>query len=260
MFLLLSLLSLASCQEDAQTVKSSIYVDPCPANFSLVSRNFELGTPEYCLSNDLMAYDSKNRLTVRKNNLYAITPTQSEAVNLCRSLGEGYDLVSMSEYQAAAREVELLDENWSDGRIGYGLFADGKTSLKLLSGDTVDGMGDNVRAGNYDAIYSWTKEYFSPYYTAGYDFDVKAGEFYTRNLPLVSINYPYDDVGKWFAPKGDYSQKAELASGYAGLGKLWLNAGSGYIVRGALNGFPYNAEYAGFSSYAWIGFHCVYHP
>ncbi len=251
---------LTGCQEEGVTIKSSIYVDPCPAGYSLVSKNFELGTDSYCLSQDLMAYDSKNNLTVRKNNLFGITPTHDQAEALCQSLGAGYDLVSMKEYQAAAREVELMDENWSEGRIGAGIFGYGKTSLKLLSGDAVDGLGNNIRAGNMDALYTWTKEYFSPYYTPGYDYDVKAGEFYTRDLPLVSINYPFDDVGKWFAPKGDYSQNPELATGYAGLGKLWLNAGSGYIARGALNGAPYQAEYAGFSSYSWIGFHCVYHP
>ena len=256
--LLLSLLT--ACQEDAQTVKSSIYEDPCPEYFSLVSKSFDLGTEEFCISQDLMAYDSNSRLTVRRDSLYAVTPDHDDAELLCQSLGEGYDLVSMKEYQATAREVELLDENWSDGRIGFGLFADGKTSVKLLSGETVDGMGNNVRAGNSDAVYSWTKDYFNPYFTSGYDFDVKAGEFYTRNLPLVLINFPYDDVGKWFAPKGDYSQKPELAVGYAGLGKLWLNAGSGYIARGAFNGFPYQAEYSGFTAQSWIGFHCVYHP
>lgn len=258
---LLWLLSfLTACQEEGVTVKSSVYKDPCPEYYSLVSRSFDLGTEEFCISQDLMARDSHSRLTVRRDGLYALTPDHDDAETLCQSLGEGFDLVSMKEYQAAAREVELLDENWSEGRIGVGLFADGKTSVKLLSGESVDGMGDNVRAGRPDAVYSWTKEFFNPYFTSGYDFDVKAGEFYTMNFPLVPFNYPFDDVGKWFAPKGDYSHKPELASGYAGLGKLWLNAGSGYISRGALNGFPYQAEFSGFGAQSWIGFHCVYHP
>ena len=254
------LMILASCQEKEELVKSSIYEDLCPANFSYISRRYDIETSAFCISQDLMAYDAKGNLTVRKNNLFAITVDKYTAEDLCQSLGTNYDLVSVAEYQAAAKEVELLDANWSDGVIGEGTLALTNEPVTILSGETLDGVGNNVRNGIVDASFSWTKEYLDSYYTPGYDFDVRAGEFFSRDLPRNVFNSPYDDAGKWFAPKGDYRNITSMNPGDGGLGTMYLNGGPGVIVRGAFSKKPFNAEYfSPFTTSSDVGFHCVLH-
>lgn len=260
-YLLLSLclVVLTACQDKEELVKSSIYEDQCPADYSYISRRYDLQTPAFCISQDLMAYDSKGRLSVRKNNLYAITVDQYTAEELCQSLGANYDLVSVAEYQAAALEVELLDENWSNGVIGDGSLSLSGEPVAILSGETLDGVGNNVRNGLVDASFSWTKEYLDSFYTPGYDFDVLAGEFYSRDLPTNVFNAPYDDAGKWFAPKGDYRNISSMNPGDGGMGMMYLNGGGGIVVRGAFAKKPFNAEYfSPFATSSDIGFHCTY--
>jgi hypothetical protein len=127
------LVILASCQDKEELVKSSIYQDLCPANYSYISRRYDIGTSAFCISQDLMAYDQKGNLTVRNNNLFAITVDKFTAEDLCQSLGTNYDLVSVAEYQAAAREVELLDANRSIGFIGDGTLALTNEPVSILS-------------------------------------------------------------------------------------------------------------------------------
>jgi hypothetical protein len=255
-----SLVILASCQEKEELVKSSMYEDLCPANYSYISRRYDIGTSAFCISQDLMAYDPKGNLTVRNNNLFAITVNKFTAEDLCQSLGTNYDLVSVAEYQAAAREVELLDANWSIGVIGDGTLALTNEPVSILSGETLDGVGNNVRNGISDASFSWTKEYLDSFYAPGYDFDVRAGEYYSRDLPRNVFNTPYDDAGKWFAPKGDYRNISSMNPGDGGLGTMFLNGGPGVIVRGAFSKKPFNAEfYSPFATSSDVGFHCVLH-
>lgn len=260
LFIGVSLVILTSCQEKEELVKSSIYEDQCPADFSYISRRYDLETSAFCISQDLMAYDSRGNLTVRKNNLFAISVDKFTAEELCQSLGSNYDLVSVAEYQAALREVELLDANWSNGVIGDGTLALTNQPVSILSGETLDGVGNNVRNGILDASSSWTKEYLDSFYTSGHDFDVPAGEYYTRDLPRNVYNTPYDDAGKWFAPKGDYRNIASMNPGDGGLGTIYLNGGPGVIVRGAFSKKPFNAEYfSPFATSSDVGFHCVLH-
>ena len=257
---LILLLSLCcSCNEDSTTVKSSAYGDLCPANFSLVSKSYYFGSPAFCLSQDLMAFDTKARLIVRSNTLTAAIVEVSEAEKLCQGLGPNYDLITLGEYQMAAREVELIDENWSGGRVGLGSLGKEKKFSRLFSGETVDGNGNINRGGGQDASSTWTKDSLTSYATLGYNLDSKAAEFYLSEKPLVSANSPYDDLLKWFAPKGDYRNLIDLASGAGGLGVIHLNSGTGTIVRGPLTGATFAAEFKQSLS-ATIGFHCVYRP
>src|SRR4051794_33291210 len=106
-FFLFSLLLLNACDEGDSSVKSSFVVqDGCPKYFSSVSENLELGTPAFCISQDLMAVNSHSELIVRRDNLAALIVNHGDAEAACQSLGANYDLVSMKEYQTAARELE----------------------------------------------------------------------------------------------------------------------------------------------------------
>jgi hypothetical protein len=259
--LLLALVFLAACQDQEELVKSSIYEDECPADYSYISRRYDLNTSAFCISQDLMAYDAKGRLSVRKDNLFAINVNKYTAEALCQSLGANYDLVSVAEYQAAALEVELLDTNWSNGVIGNGHLALSGDPVTILSGETLDGVGNNLRNSLSDASSSWTKEYLYSYSTPGYDFNVRAGEYYSRDLPRNVFNAPYDDAGKWFAPKGDYRNISSMSPGDdGGMGTMYLNSGPGVLVRGAFSRQPFRAFYHDPSSISYnVGFHCVFH-
>lgn len=252
------LLLLTSCEDGPETVGAAIDKFACPAEFSLVTKNYALGTKDFCLSKDLMAYDQNLRLVVRKNSLRAVIESAQKARQLCQSLGASFDLISIAEYQAAAREVELVDENWSGGAVAVGSLGKDRTYSRLLSGDTVDGAGNTLRLGGVDAYSTWTRDSFGPYTTAGYLLDLKAADINRLGAPIVAVNAPYDDVMKWFAPKNDYSTIPDAVSGDAGLGSILFETGMGTVTRGPLTGATYQAEFALYSTAAWIGFHCVY--
>lgn len=255
---ILPLILLSGCQEGPETVGAAIDRFACPENFSLVTKNYALGTKDFCLSKDLMAYDEKLKLVVRQNFLRAVIESAPKARQLCQALGPRYDLISIAEYQAAAREVEQINENWSGGAVASGSLGKDSTYSKLLSGDTVDGAGNTLRRGGVDAYSTWTKDNLSSYTTAGHNLDLKAADINRLGAPVVAVNALYDDVMKWFAPKNDYSLIPDALTGDAGLGSILLQTGFGYVTRGPLTGATFQAEFALYSSAAWIGFHCVY--
>ena len=257
-FLLLPLIILTGCQDGPETVGAAIDKFACPMDFSLVTKNYALGTKDFCLSKDLMAYDQELSLVVRKDFLRAVIESASKARQLCQSLGSRYDLISIAEYQAAAREVEQIDENWSGGAVAVGSLGKDRTYSKLLSGDTVDGVGNTLRRGGVDAYSTWTKGNFSSYTTPGYDLDMKAADINRLGAPIVEVNAPYDEVLKWYSPKNDYSTTPDALTGDAGLGNILLQTGLGSVTRGPLTGATFQAEFALYASAAWIGFHCVY--
>ncbi len=271
LFLSTCLLSLLiGCNDDPKTVKSSAYVPPCPEDFSLVGQNFELATEEFCVSQDLMSLDASSRLVVRAGATPAVIVSATDAELMCKSLGAKYDLISLPEYQAVALEVETGDENWSGNKIGAGSLgwnqdeAGAATTFKnhstVKSGATVDGLGAINRSGGIDAYQTWTKDNLNSYYTTGSSLNLKAGDFHIQGFPVGDLNSPYEEVSKWFAPRGDYRSLPHLALGDAGLGVLSLDSSSGRLVRGPLTGATFQAELTSVLPSANIGFHCVYHP
>ncbi len=68
---------------------------------------------------------------------------REDAINECKALGEGYDLITNDEWQTLARNIELVEDNWSDGIIGSSLSAghvDANPNMPLEASED-DNMG-----------------------------------------------------------------------------------------------------------------------
>jgi len=61
-------------------------------------------------------YDSSYIAESRADGTPWIGLTMSEAKQACEALGEGYSLITNSEWMAIAQNIELCEKNWSDGK------------------------------------------------------------------------------------------------------------------------------------------------
>jgi len=192
-----------------------------------VDSNPEVGQREgFCV----MKYEAKN-----VNGVATSRPEGTPWVNInrdlaraaCEALGTDYTLITNAQWQATAREIEAVRENWSgepslassslnrghsNGREA--LAADSQENLPwsvnrrthaLKNGDIIWDLAGNVGEWVYDVNNS----------TQGSD-------------AYVSQN-PATDKSKW-GPKGDYSNKN--SGEYGGLGYGWLSHADGAVLRG----------------------------
>lgn len=43
--------------------------------------------------------------------------TQAAAIDACKSMGEGYHLITNNEWMTIARNIEATSQNWSSGTV-----------------------------------------------------------------------------------------------------------------------------------------------
>lgn len=107
----------------------------CPDGFIPVPGNPELDQEWFCVAKYEMSYtdatipDSTGWGTDWNTKTYDVTKTvvseagkypvvditQSEAISSCASMGNGYHLITNKEWMTIARNIELQEENWSNG-------------------------------------------------------------------------------------------------------------------------------------------------
>lgn len=136
----------------------------CPTNFVKIPANTSLATSEFCFSkfemkaalNDGTAvFDTNNSGTPlnvtlhkaesRPDGLPWIRITLLQASAECSSLGTGYHLATLKEWQAVALNVESVASNWSGNAVGSGTIikghSDGATSTTAVTdGYAVSGV------------------------------------------------------------------------------------------------------------------------
>lgn len=144
----------AAGQNDSNTNDFSLTTNAtpvCPANYLLVRHNDDLGVQnDFCV----MKYEAKflaGAAVSQPGTSPWVLINLTDAKTECTDLGTGYDLISNSQWMTIAREVENIDENWTDENVGDGMLFRGHTDNDpantldvILSTDGYDGTNNDV--------------------------------------------------------------------------------------------------------------------
>ncbi len=93
--------------------------NPCPSNYLLIPGNESLFTKDFCVAQ----YEMRNKNGIPVSEPHGMpwsATSRNQSLSLCSSLGSGYHLISNSEWQTIARNIESVPDNWSGREIGKG--------------------------------------------------------------------------------------------------------------------------------------------
>lgn len=283
----------------------SYTVESCPSGYALVPEDSSLGVDKFCImqheakaqamnagvAGDIEASGGSSSdwatiyhetdapsgyrpISSSQGNPWSYI-NQSDASSACQNLGEGYDLISNSEWMSVARNAEAQSSNWSGGAVANGCLFTGNTGDDDACGYNEGGVasGDSRNAksrltlsngsqiwdlsGNVWEWVDWTLG-GSLSSTPPTDCDTSGGY---EELPDLSCgSFSQDD----YMPLNPSGVSPELYNSVYGLGRFRGGSGAA-LVRG---GYYYGSGQVGlFSlslssgpevSYASIGFRCVY--
>jgi len=182
--------------------------------------------------------------------------TKNDAIAECRSLntetvtsdidadlnGDGiYDLVTNSEWQNVAQNIEQQDINWTGGTVGSGCIAQGNTGASNICNYTASSSPDfgltvgrdtkaMHRLSNNQEIWDFSGNVWEWVKDDSLTFNYGADAYVSTFLSGGSVG-PQGTVKQAFGPIGDYSTHT-VSTFRAGLGYLWLNPNAGSILRG----------------------------
>lgn len=269
----------------------------CPDNFIKVPANEDYEVEEFCVAKyemkiagnlsgfpgDAATDDAVSQVAGKPwRNI-----TRDDAISACQRLGPEYNLISNSQWQVIARNIELTPSNWSSGLIGSGFLNSGhadaspaetcdaaeeyvetdcsnsgleadyieKRTNTLSNGEEIWDLGGNIREWVRDDI------------TGVEDYGI-AG--FVATLPAINPNSSdFGDSKFAFGPSGDYSALAAPKRG--GLGFYYLKFVGNVIERGGyynddVSGiihagiFRTDLDYSTSTAASFIGFRCVYEP
>lgn len=225
------------------------YEDFCVMKYEAKIRGIEDGTVD--------SYNAKYRAESRASGTPWVNINRDEAIEACSNIGAS--LISNSQWQAIARNIESVSTNWSGGRVGEGSLNRGHSNgSSSLAASAPEQAGASKRTHSLDNgaiiwdlagnVFEWVKD------------DIKTNE--GGNGPVTQEPWT-EDAGKLkWGPKGSYKN---LNSGeYGGLGQSWLLFSGGAVLRG---GVWANSDSAGVfttdlastpsGSINNIGFRCV---
>ena len=142
----------------ATPVTDSPEAPTCPAEFSLVAANATLSTSGFCVSK----YEMKASLTSDGSDVFDAATTALDALthtpesrasgvpwvkinfatarSECASLGTGYRLIKLLEWEALARNLEAQNANWSGGAVGTGLLLGGHSDGAIAADAVASGL------------------------------------------------------------------------------------------------------------------------
>jgi formylglycine-generating enzyme required for sulfatase activity len=275
------LLLLAGCGDS--TLKNI----SCPQNYTLVGPDPYYGGDSFCVARYEMKSDEARGTVTEALGVPWVSISQKSAITRCKELGERYDLISNTQWQTIARNIEGVPANWSSGVVGSGYIfeghGDGTPSAPLEVLDQEDPFsgtgqtgGDQKRthllssgeviwdfSGN---VWEWVKDLNST--------DYGANGYMSLISDITNPNSGSLDDGisrtlkNQFGPAGNYFL---TSSPYGHLGHAFVFLGTaGGIVRGgsfvnettALEGGIYSVKTnldPDIQS-GNIGFRCVYLP
>ena len=114
----------------------------CPDHYVLVPALWDYATQPFCVARYEMKQDGSNILP-KYDTLPKAGVTRDEAIGFCQdpdgdgNLNNGYDLITNDEWQALARDIELVASNWSEGAVGSGDLSKGFSGGHLGAGTSL---------------------------------------------------------------------------------------------------------------------------
>ncbi len=217
--------------------------------------------------------------------------TGQGAIEACRSLGTGYDLITNAQWQAVARNIEVQASNWDTGVVGSSrLFAghsDALPSASLAVTDSADFYSDTGSNPSTSTLGQQRRTYTLSNGETLWDIQGNVAEFVkdssTTNFgaadyvsQITDTTHPTtgtvgDLTGTTkylFGPAGDYTNLGSVGYGSLGRDYLFNNGSPKAIVRGGAweNGgyvsglFSVTFNYEATLSDSFLGFRCTYQP
>jgi hypothetical protein len=218
----------------------SISTVGCPTNFVLVPANAELGTEAFCVAK----YEMKNvsgDATSQASSTPWVAITRSDAEDACQAAG--FDMITNLQWQAMARDIELVGDNWDGGVVG----ADGKS----LNRGHSDNSPNSAQAAGADSdpcantgqtcsLTVWDSQRRTNFLSNGdlvWDVGGNVSEWVSDDLVGTSYGlsdqYAYTLTGAAlddFGPSGSYSSDS-------GLGYTAIHYAGGGVARGGIFAF-----------------------
>lgn len=267
----------------------------CPTSYMAVGPNTTVGvTDAFCVAKYEMKNDGSNGAVSQAAGTPWVSITRDDngtpgAISRCRNIGTAYDLISNSQWQALAREIELAQSgtnyvNWSNASTaGANAINRGHSDfipLTPLAGssdsDPCFGTSNSNCANNTHAdftqkrthlldsgetiwdvagnVFEWVKDDIAPGPPEG------TGAYVSQQPWTSGLN----QAVKW-APFGSYTSKN--SGEYGGLGFASLGFTTGAILRGgAWYDFPNSGVFAAYLNHGPLhsdpnyGFRCVWVP
>ena len=295
-------LFLVSCDgnKSTQVLGQSLQSFSCPENFVPIPALKGYTKNDFCV----MKYEAKNTGAFTRGDGtddFSISTAEgppwtyidrTDAITKCQTMGTGYDLISNNEWQSIARNIELVESNWSTGIVGDGGLNQGHSDripLEALaaSGDdnkACEGTGQTCNSTTWNSqrrthtlsngeviwdiagnVFEWVKGFNLVFFRE----TIWISLITDKNIgELFNLNGDKKTAKGHFGPSGDYSNLNTSP---------WGGLGSGMFGQGGDRGSEIlrSSDYSsGLSSGVFttqldmqeeyteerIGFRCTFHP
>ena len=266
------------------TASVDIVISACPTNFIPVPHNTDYTNDDFCVAKYEMK-DVTGTATSQISGNPEVSINLADATTSCSNLGVGYTLVSNSQWQTIARDIELVSSNWDGGVVGTGNLNTGHsdndpsvicdaTQEYVKTDCNNSGTEPNFkqkrthRLSNTEVIWDFsgnvsewvidTNTGSTDYGTTAYINAITAASHTATGSLLDSVNR---SAKAQFGPIGDYSA---LASPHGGMGYGEFGANVA-IYRGSNKGSGFQASgiftvkvTGSTSSFTNLGYRCAY--
>ncbi len=92
----------------------SARVPVCSTGFVLVPPLDGYTSDNFCVMKYEAKDDGSSGVVSRASGVPRIQNSRDDAIKECQGIGEGYDLITNDEWQTLARNIELVEDNWSE--------------------------------------------------------------------------------------------------------------------------------------------------
>lgn len=263
-----------------------VQVNPmdCPTNYVLIPADTNLATAPFCVMKYEAKYSNGSVTSEASGTPWSYLPrgmnstSNGGAWKLCKDIGENYDLITNSQWQAIARNIESVASNWSNGSIGNDAINRGNSDeSSSLAADVSDSNGCYGMSSNgvldADCGGAWHINKRTHTLSNGAIIWDIAGNLaeWVQDTDLVSqgadvfvsqLTAPPYNLLKWGAA-GNYSSKS--SGEFGGLGFAALTGNAGAVTRGgefnpgsvSAGVFASKLSALGSDSRPSVGFRCV---
>ncbi|MBT4790958.1 MAG: hypothetical protein HON90_05265, partial [Halobacteriovoraceae bacterium] len=107
----------AGTSSACSTASVALVISSCPTNFVPIPHNTSYTNSDFCVAKYEMK-DVAGTATSQAASTPEISVDLAAATTSCSDLGVGYTLISNSQWQTIARNIEAVASNWDGGVIG----------------------------------------------------------------------------------------------------------------------------------------------
>ncbi|MCB0361455.1 MAG: hypothetical protein KDD35_01955 [Bdellovibrionales bacterium] len=273
----------------------------CPPHFVLVPQKSPYTSDAFCLAAYEMKikgqdqgnreYDPKFVAESRPEGTPWVNIDRDSALLECQALGDSFDLISNSEWQTVAQNLELVNVNWTSGIVGKEMMYRGNTDYQPALALQVLDVSDPYSLTGNSSFENWGygKEQRRTLTLRNgqviWDLSGNVGEWvkgelkikFSRGSEIIEMSELTESVRgelikgsngqrivEEFGPSGIYM--GSDSDQYFGLGSIWFWFNRGSIIRGSWwakgkDGgiFSVVTHYSPKDYTDYIGFRCVKH-